>query len=65
MCYKSLSAASIISCNLPFLKCVSYGTSGLETSTYPLKKYLMSGFFSHHYEALHGWHNQVQTLKKN
>ena len=40
MCYKSFTETSIISCNLPLLKCVSYGTSGLESSTFPLKKYL-------------------------
>lgn len=57
MCYKSVSAASIISCNLLLLKCVSYGTSGLETSTLALEKnYSVLDFLKIIYKILHGWH---------
>lgn len=62
MCYKSVSAASIISCNLLLLKCVSYGTSGLETSTLTLEKKILSVLeILKNIKALHGWHNKDQT----
>ena len=62
---KSFTETSIISCNLPLLKRVSYGTSGLESSTFPLKKYLSVWiFFPLNTEHCRGGITKSRLLKK-